>query len=103
MKHIIEALHRAAEDSAQAITADVQAHTRKAGWDEKVTKSTLVSYKDGKFSADIAGKHSDAGFVHEFGDEDHPPTAALRKYKDPSEAVHRAFAGHLEKHLEGLL
>ena len=103
VKHIIEALHRAAADSAKAVTSDVQSHIRKAGWDEKVIKNTAVTYKDGQFSAKVSGKHSDAGFVHEFGDENHPPTAALRKYKDPSAEVHAALAGHLENHLKGLL
>ena len=100
MKHIIDALHRAAAETTDFVTADARNHARKSGWDEKAVRTTRAEYSDGEFTLKASG---DAAFVHEYGDQDHSPTAALRKYSKSSPAVEAALAANLEKHLKGLL
>lgn len=101
MKHIIDALHKAASETTEFITSDIRQHTAKHGWSPEASSSAHVEYADGEFVAKVTGKHSDAAFVHEFGDETHPPTAAIRKYS--SSKAENALLANAAKHIGGLL
>lgn len=103
MKHLIAALHAAAEATSKDITSDLHEHLRSSGWSETAIKSTKMTYENGEFTAKFSGKGKDAAFVHEFGDQNTPPTAAIRKYGKSTPKVTEAFLGHAAKSFKGLL
>jgi len=103
MKHIIAAVHHAAKSTESAVTSEAQSHVHAHGWSPEATNAVKAEYKDGEFSVAVKGKHRDAAFIHEFGDEEHPPTAALRKYSRNSPKAEQAFISNLETHLKGML
>jgi hypothetical protein len=102
MKHIIDAIHSAAADTAEYITHDLRQTARKSGWGKDVVNNTHVHYGEKGFVAKVGGEHRDAAFVHEYGDEDHPPTAVLRRYANKSPNAEAAFIKNLQKKLEEL-
>lgn len=103
MQHIIDALHRAAEDATHAATKELRSSAANDGWSKDATKAVKVSYSEGEFVAKLTGKHRDAAFVHEFGDQDTPPKATIRKASRNTPAAEKALLSSLETHLKGVL
>lgn len=103
MKHIIDAIHRAAGDTVASATHELRTSAINDGWDRKAVKAVKVDYVDGEFVSKLSGKHRDAAFVHEFGDEENPPKATIRKASRKTPMTERAFLTNLESHLKGIL
>lgn len=91
-------LERAAHETAAYMTADLQNRAHEHGWDEDVANSIRVHYEDGKFKAKVAPEYSERAFKHEYGDENNPPKATVRKY-DSSSSAEDAYMISLHKHV----
>ena len=100
MKHIIDAVHRAAQETTEFITGDIQAHAKKVGWSSDAASSVSVKYHEGQFSA-VAD--SDSAFLSEYGTESARPKPAVRSYAKSSPAAEAALLGNVAKHVGGLL
>lgn len=103
MEKFLKVVDKAAVASADLMTKQVRNRAEDAGWDKEVIQSTDVVYDGEKFSAKITGKASDKGFVHEFGDQNSPPTAILRQYGNDPQAASDAFLSYLESEVKGML
>ena len=103
MQHIIDAIHRAASDSAGAATRELRSSALKDGWSRDATRAVKAEYVDGEFVSKLTGKHRDAAFVQEFGDQDTPPKATIRKASRNTPDTEAAFIKNLNTHLKGLL
>lgn len=100
MKHIIDAIHRAAQETTEFITGDIQSHATKVGWSHEAASDVSVKYHEGHFSA-VAD--SDSAFISEYGAETARPKPALRSYAKSSPAAEAALLGNVAKHVGGLL
>ena len=100
MKRIQAGLKRAAHETAVYMTADLQNRAHEHGWDEDVASSIRVHYEDGKFKAKVSPEHSDRAFRHEYGDENNPPKATVRRY-DNSSSAEEVYLLNLHKHVLG--
>ena len=103
MEHIIDAIHRAAGDTVSSATHEIRSSALNDGWDHKAAKAIRVEYVDGEFVSKLSGKHRDAAFVQEFGDEENPPKATIRKAVRKTPMTEKAFLSNLETHLKGIL
>ena len=103
MKHILDAAKKAAGDTAHFIQRDIRRSALEHGWDPEVVKNTHVKWENNKFEVHVAPEHADKAFVHEYGSEDAPPTAVLRKYSNQPQAAGNAFLKSMYRHLGGKL
>ena len=103
MEKFLKVVDKAASASAEQMTGQVRNRAEDAGWDKEVIQSTNVVYDGGKFSAKIDGPASDRGFVHEFGDQNSPPSAILRQYGNDPKAAADTFLMYLESEVKGML
>jgi hypothetical protein len=99
VKHFTESIHKAAQDAALHMTADLRSSAEDHGWDSDVVKNMHVSYTDGKFSLNIHPDYQSRAFVHEYGNETVRPTAVLRKYEHQMGDVSKFFNKRFVKHL----
>lgn len=77
MKQYIAAIHKAAEQTASLMTHEMRQHAINSGWTPEAANSLTVKYSDGNF---VAHSAHEGAFIHEYGNEGTPPTAAVRKY-----------------------
>ena len=101
MKKYIDAIHKAAHDTAGYMTSEVRQSALQHGWNNEVANSITVDYKDGDFHHSVAPEHEEAAWVHEYGTENERPTAVLRKYGGNADHLDSAFMMSLSKHLGG--
>lgn len=103
MQHIIDAIHRAAGEATSAATHELRTSAARDGWSKDAAKAVKVDYADGQFVAKLTGKHRDTAFVHEFGDQNTPPKATIRKASRNTPVAESALLSSLETHLKGML
>jgi hypothetical protein len=103
MKRVLHAIEKAAAETTHFMQRDLRASALKHGWDRKVVNDTQVKYAEGKFSVHVSEKHGDAAFVHEFGDDNRPPTGVIRKFNNHTGPTEKTFLTSLAKHLGGKL
>ena len=96
-----EVVLKASKDAAQAATHSFRAHALAHGWDKDVVAHTHVAYEDGKFGVKIHSDYEDRAHVHEYGDENTPPTAAIRKFFNRSENTQEPFMAAVNKYAKG--
>lgn len=80
------------------MTAQLRRQALHSGWDADVANTLHVSHVDDKFVVNIHPKHADRAFVHEYGDEDVKPTAAIRKFMNNPKNAEDAFMVTLNNH-----
>lgn len=102
MKHFVEAIKRAAADTAAYMTFDVRQSARNHGWEPHEVSALRVRHEEGKFQVHLEGPHAEAAHVKEYGTETQRPTAVARKYGNNSGKAGEIFAQRLNKHLGGL-
>ena len=91
MKKLLEASHKAKQDTAAYMTAQLRRQALHNGWDADVVSTLHVTHADGKFAAQVHPDHADRAFVHEYGNETVRPTATIRKFMNDPENVNSAF------------
>lgn len=101
MKHLKEALQKAAEDTAAYMTFDVRRSARSHGWNKDESSSLRVRYNSDGFHIHAEGDHSEAALTKEFGTEEQRPTAVMRKYGNNPGKASEVFLRQLDKHLGG--
>lgn len=98
MKKLTNAINKAKQDAVPFLTGQVRRHALQHGWDpEVVANLTLVNEGD-KLIAKVPASHADRAFVHEFGDQNNLPTAALRKYANDPTVANQAYSLLLNHH-----
>lgn len=100
MKKLKAAVNRATEDAAVYMTAELRNNALEHGWHPEVVSSMSVVHNSGSYHVQIHPDYQDRAFVHEFGDENTPPTAAIRKYSS-SNGQQKAFMTLFNKHYRG--
>jgi len=103
MRMFREALDKAAKDTASYVTADLRHSAREHGWSEDVVTNMHVRHEEDGYKVHVPDDLKDKAFVHEFGDENSPPTAAIRKYSNNHAVAAQVMLKNLEKHLGGRL
>lgn len=103
MKRIVNALEKAAADTARSVQRQLRRSALEHGWDPKVVANTRVVYKDNQYSVVVSPKYADKAFVHEFGNENEQPTAVVRKLNNRMGTTEKSLLDNLHKHLGGIL
>lgn len=101
MKHLLEAVKKAAKDTSAYMTFDVRNSARAHGWSPEEAASLRVRYDDGKFTVHAEGEHAEAALTKEYGTETERPTAVIRKYSNSSGQAEQVFINQLKKHSGG--
>lgn len=101
MTTLLNAIHKAAKDTAAHMTVELRARALEHGWDADVVKNTHIQYSNGAFSLRIHPDYTDRAFVHEYGNETLRPTAVLRRYEHQLGSVSDVFDSRLNAHLGG--
>lgn len=91
MKKLLEATQKAKQDTARYMTAQLRKQAAQSGWDPEVASTLNIAHEGGKFTAKVHPDHADRAFVHEYGDENVKPTAAIRKFMNDPKHVNDAF------------
>ena len=103
MKQFIDAIHRAAESAAPHMTADLQHNLLEEGWDLETATHVRVHAHEGTFEARVPGSHAIPAFDHEYGTQDAPPKASLRRYGQAGSRAEKILMTSLAREMEGLL
>jgi hypothetical protein len=103
MKHLRDAIEKASHDTAAYVTADLRHSARESGWDEEVVSNLRVHHGEDGYNVMVPDDLKDRAFVHEFGDEKTPPSAAIRKYSNNHSVAAQVMLKNIEKHLGGRL
>jgi hypothetical protein len=101
VKHILEAIDRAAQDAAAYMTFDVRRSARSHGWSPEEASSLRVRYSDNDFGIHAEGSHAEKALTKEFGTESSRPTAVMRKYGNNPGKSEAIFMRQLNKHIGG--
>lgn len=101
MKNILDALHKATQDTAKFMTADIRRSARQHGWAPHEVNSLKVSYQDKAFTISAEGENASDAWVKEFGSEIQRPTAVIRKYSNNPGKAADVFMKRLNKHAGG--
>jgi hypothetical protein len=96
-----EAAIKAIEDATKVATHSFRKHALQHGWDSDVVAHTHVKYENGKFGVHTHPDYQDRAFVHEYGTENVPPTAAIRKFFNRSENTEMPLREALNHHAGG--
>jgi hypothetical protein len=91
VKKLLEATQKATQDTARYMTSQLRSQAQQSGWDPEVASTLNVVHENGKFQAKIPSSHADRAFVHEYGNENIKPTAAIRKFMNNPKNVEDAF------------
>lgn len=100
MKALKEAAIKAAHSTAESATHAFKQHALQHGWDRDVVANTHIAYEDGKFGVKVHPDYQDRAHIHEYGDEQTPPTAAIRKFFNRSENTSIPFMAELQKQVK---
>lgn len=101
MKNLLNAIQKAAHETAAYMTFDVRKSARDHGWKPEDAAALRVRYTDGKFSVHAEGDHAEHALTQEFGTEHKRPSAVMRKYgKNPGNAA-SIFMDRLNKNAGG--
>jgi hypothetical protein len=103
MKHLRDAIEKAAHDTAAYVTADLRHSAREHGWDEEVVSNMRVQHGEDGYKVMVPDDLKDRAFVHEFGDESSAPSAVIRKYSNDHSVAAHVMLKNIEKHLGGRL
>lgn len=101
MKHLLDAIHQAAKETAAYMTFDVRQSARDHGWDSNEATALRVRYTDGKFNIHAEGDHSETALTREFGTEHQRPSAVMRKYGNNPGKAADIFMSRLNKNAGG--
>lgn len=101
MKAIVKAAHKAANDTARLMTAQLRHHALNAGWDNDVVENMSVVHENGKFSTKIHPDYQERAFLHEYGNSANRPKATIRKYANDPQVAKQAFTMSMSKHWKG--
>ena len=101
MKNFLEALQKAANETAAYMTFDVRKSARTHGWEDHEANSLRVRYSDGSFGVHAEGDHAEAALTKEYGTEKQRPTAVMRKYGNHSGNAAGVFLDRFNKHVGG--
>jgi glucose/arabinose dehydrogenase len=91
VKKLLEATQKAKQDTARYMTAQLRKQAVHSGWDPEVASTLHVAHEGGKFTAKVHPDYADRAFVHEYGDENVKPTAAIRKFMNDPKHTNDAF------------
>ena len=98
-KRIDQAFAKAGHDTAQFLSAHLQAEAHNSGWPSHVVKSLKVSHEKGSFSASVHDDHLAEALDWEYGTPDHRPTAAVRRTANNTREAEKFFASRFMKHV----
>lgn len=98
MKTLKDAAKQAALDAAEFATSNLRGRALDSGWDMRASMGTEVTFNGSEFNVDIAPEHKASVFDLEYGTEDTPPTAVVRKFAN-SGAAEAAFVEMFYKNL----
>ena len=101
MKKLIEAVQKAAQDTANYMTYDARESAHAHGWNSHEADSIRVRYTDGEFHVHAEGDHAEHALSKEYGTETQRPTAVMRKYANNSGRSGEVFMAHLNRHAGG--
>jgi len=98
VKRLADTVHKAKQDTARFMTQQLRQHVLQHGWDADVAAHLSVVHKDGKLSTEVHPDYADRAFVHEFGNENQRPTAAIRKFANNTQVAEEAFKQLVHHH-----
>lgn len=98
MKQFSNAIAKARQDAARYLTGQARLHALQHGWDSDVVRNIHVINEGSKWTAQVTGEHADRAFVHEYGDQDTRPTAALHKFANDKTTTDQALYEILDHH-----
>jgi hypothetical protein len=101
VKNFLDALQKAAHETAAYMTFDVRQSARNHGWENHEANSLRVRYTDGKFGVHAEGDHSEAALTKEYGTEKNRPTAVMRKYGNHPGDSAKIFMKQFNRHVGG--
>lgn len=101
MNFLTKALTAATHDSAKVMTTEVRHHAIQQGWEPEVASGISIKYDGEKLNYDLGSDHRDRAFVHEFGNENQPPKATIRRYLSDLSGVKDVFPAIYENRLRG--
>lgn len=104
---MIEPFENALKDvavlAAQEITKDLRSYLISLGWPATAASAVVIEYENDDFKVDFDGPFREEAETYEYGSEVIRPTAAVRKYMNREETLHRIYFSILENKLGELV
>ena len=76
------AYSKLSEHTASQLTNQLRNHASENGWHPSVVANMHVTYDGSEYKVKIHPDYVDRAFVHEYGNENKKPTAAIRKFSE---------------------
>jgi len=102
-KALEKAINQASRDTGRYMSALVRSHARKEGWPRHLANSLYVSYADQGFSVKSHPSLEEEVWKHEYGTQERPPSAVIRKFSNRADHAEEYLAGRLSEYTGGLL
>jgi len=80
MDELSQALKSTLHQLVLQMSEQVKHQALNDGWEPDVASALGVEHDGNKFSITVDDQYAARAFVHEFGDQDNPPKATLRKF-----------------------
>jgi hypothetical protein len=101
--HVLNAIHKASNETAHFVGAHVRSETRKSNWPENVSRSVSVTHNNGSFDVHVHDSHHTEALNHEYGTPSTGVSAAVRRTSNRTEAAENFLVKRLFHHIEGSL
>lgn len=98
MQEITNAFDMAMSAASEELTELLRSQAEQHGWTEELTKSVNIGYAGSILDVNIDPSAEGEVFKLEYGTEDVPPTATIRKMHNHPRA-HQIVKKHLDTHL----
>lgn len=103
MKALKNALDKSIKDLLRQMTEGAQAQAVADGWNPHVAETISVGYSGTDFSITVDEKFHQQAFDEEFGTQEQPPKASLRRFGNQNTAAEAAMVKLLEKYVGEVL
>lgn len=99
--HLSHALDQAGSRTAKKMTAALRRQAFEAGWPRAAGRRLRVEHNQGEFSIVFPEEAQELVHDYEFGTQDRPPTAVLRKFSSRFSHFGTFFHQNAVSHLKG--
>ena len=102
-EHVLNAIHKASNETAHFVGAHIRAEAHNSNWPEKVVRGMRVTHEKGEFNVYAHESQHAEAMNHEYGTPSRQPNPAIRRTANRTSESERFLVTRLFKHIEDAL